>query len=95
MQISRDDVSYIAQLAKLKLDTIHAEKMQLELSEILEYMDILKQVDTDGMEPLSHIFPISNVFREDVVCDSYDRNALLRNAPVHTESTVIVPKTVE
>jgi len=95
MQISRDDVSYIAQLSKLKLNESQAEKMQQDLGEILEYMDILKQVDTDGMEPLSHIFPINNVFREDVVCASYDRAELLSNAPVHTESTVIVPKTVE
>lgn len=95
MQISREDVSYIAQLAKLKLNESQAEKMQQDLGEILEYMDILKQVDTDGIEPLSHIFPINNVLREDVVCDSYDRAALLENAPVHTESTVVVPKTVE
>ena len=95
MQITRDDVSYIAQLSKLKLDELQAEKMQLELGEILEYMDVLEQVDTDGMEPLSHIFPINNVFREDIVCDSYDRSALLENAPAYTESTVVVPKTVE
>lgn len=95
MQITRDDVSYIAQLSKLKLDELQAKKMQQDLGEILEYMDILKQVDTEGIEPLSHIFPINNVLREDVVCDSYDRAALLQNAPVHTESTVVVPKTVE
>ena len=95
MQITRDDVSYIAQLSKLKLDELQAEKMQLELGEILEYMDVLEQVNTDGIEPLSHIFPINNVFREDIVCDSYDRSALLENAPEHTESTVVVPKTVE
>ena len=95
MQITRDDVSYIAQLSKLKLDELQTEKMQLELSEILEYMDVLEQINTDGIEPLSHIFPIKNVLREDVLCDSYDRAVLLGNAPVHTESTVVVPKTVE
>ncbi len=95
MQITKEDVSYIAQLAKLKLSSSQAEKMQIELGEILEYMDVLEQVNTDGTTPLSHIFPINNVFREDIVCDSYDRSALLENAPVHTESTVVVPKTVE
>ena len=95
MQITRDDVSYIAQLSKLKLDELQAEKMQLELSEVLEYMDVLEQVNTDGIEPLSHVFPIKNVFREGVLCDSYDRAVLLENAPAHTESTVVVPKTVE
>ena len=95
MQITREDVAYIAQLSKLKLSDEQAEKMQLKLGEILEYMDILKQVNTNNIEPLSHIFPVSNVFREDVVCDSYDRSELLANAPAHTESTVVVPKTVE
>lgn len=95
MQISKDDVSYIAQLSKFKLSSSQVEKMQQDLGEILEYMDILKQVNTDNIEPLSHVFPINNVLREDVVCDSYDRTALLENAPVHTESTVVVPKTVE
>ena len=95
MQITRDDVSYIAQLSKLKLSDEQAEKMQQDLGEILEYMDTLKQVNTDGIEPLSHIFTINNVFREDEVCASYDRSILLENAPVHIESTVVVPKTVE
>lgn len=95
MQITKEDVFYIAQLSKLKLDELQVEKMQQDLGEILEYMDILKQVNTNNIEPLSHIFPINNVFREDVVCESYDRSALLENAPVHAESTVIVPKTVE
>ena len=58
-------------------------------------MEILNQLDTENVEPLSHVFSITNVMREDDVKPSYDRADILQNAPEHTDETFIVPKTVE
>ena len=69
--------------------------MENELGAIVDYMEILKQIDTDGVEPLSHVFNITNVMREDEVVPSYPREDILKNAPEHTDETVVVPKTVE
>lgn len=95
MQITRELVEYVAELSRIKLDEQSAAKMENELSAIVDYMEILKQIDTDGVEPLSHVFNITNVMREDEVVPSYPREDILKNAPEHTDETVVVPKTVE
>lgn len=95
MQITRELVEYVAELSRIKLDEQSAEKMEKELGAIVEYMDVLNKLDTDGVEPLSHVFNITNVMREDEVVESYDRADILKNAPEHTDETVVVPKTVE
>ncbi len=95
MQITRELVEYVAELSRIKLDDATAEKMQKELGAIVEYMDILNKVDTENIEPLSHVFNITNVMRDDTVEESYDRAEILCNAPEHTDETVVVPKTVE
>jgi len=69
--------------------------MQNELGAVIDYMDVLNRLDTDGVEPLSHVFNITNVMRSDDVKPSYDRELLLSNAPERTDETVIVPKTIE
>ena len=95
MQITEELVSYVAALSRIRLSDEETAEMQAQMSEIVSYMDKLNELDTDGVEPLSHIFNITNVTREDVVAPSYDREAILRNAPEHTEETFVVPKTVE
>ena len=66
-----------------------------ELEQILAYMDTLNALDTSGVEPMSHVFPVKNVLRPDVVEPSADRAELLKNAPVPDEAAFLVPKTVE
>ena len=66
-----------------------------ELEQILVYMDVLDGLDTSGVEPMSHVFPLKNVLRPDEVVPSGDRAALLANAPVPDEEAFLVPKTVE
>lgn len=95
MQISEELIRYVAELSRIRLDGEQTEIMKEELGAVIAYMDVLSGLDTDGIEPLSHVFPITNRMREDKVLASYDRTALLKNAPEHTDGTVIVPKTVE
>lgn len=95
MQITKELVEYVAELSRIKLDERSTEKMQKELGAIVDYMEILNQLDTENVEPLSHVFSITNVMREDDVKPSYDRADILQNAPEHTDETFIVPKTVE
>ena len=95
MQITKELVQYIAELSRIKLSEQDAENMQNDLGAIVNYMEILNQLDTDSVEPLSHIFNITNVMRDDKVVESYDRAEILKNAPERTDETVVVPKTVE
>lgn len=95
MKIEKDTVGYVADLSKLELNDSESEKMTVELAEILGYMDRLNSVNTEGVEPMSHIFAIKNVMRKDIVQPSYDRKELLKNAPKHKDDTVIVPKTFD
>lgn len=95
MEITENLVSYVAELSRIKLDEGQTEKMQREIGALVEYMDILNTLDTNDVEPISHVFDIKNVLRVDDVKDSYERSELLKNAPVHTEESTVVPKTVE
>ena len=95
MQITKELVESVAELSRIKLDEASTETMQKELGAIVYYMEILNQLDTESIEPLSHVFNITNVMREDEVKESYDRADILKNAPEHTDETFIVPKTVE
>lgn len=62
--------------------------------EMMEYMNLLKEVDTKGVEPLTHIFEGDNVFREDMVTGSDRSEEILANAPFQKEGMFVVPKTV-
>lgn len=95
MQITNELVSYVANLSRIRLDENEVNEMQAQMSEIVNYMDILNKLDTENVEPLSHIFNITNVMRDDEVKESYERNEILKNAPAHTEEAFIVPKTVD
>ena len=87
-------VAYVAELSRIQLDDQQFGLMQAELGKILHYMEILQAVDTDGVAPLSHVFPVTNVVRSDAVSGHFDRALLLRNAPVCSEEAFIVPKAV-
>ena len=65
------------------------------MANILEYIDTLNELDTSGVEPMSHVFPVNNVFREDVVTNGDDREEILANAPEAKEGAFVVPKTFD
>ena len=78
-------------LAKLHLTEEEKEKSRQDLQQMLDYVDMLNQLDTSDVEPLTHIFPIKNVFREDVVLE---KEELLKNAPKEKDGQFLVPKTI-
>ena len=65
-------------LAKLHLTDEEKEKSRNDLQQMLDYVDMLNKLDTSDVEPLTHIFPIKNVFREDVVLESTPREELMK-----------------
>ena len=60
---------------------------------MLDYIDQLGELDTTGVEPMSHVFPVNNVFREDVVTNGDDRDNILKNAPEEKDGMFVVPNT--
>ena len=95
MEITREIIDYVAALSRLELTEDEKEREVRDLGSILGYMDKLNELDTSGVEPMSHAFPVRNAFREDEIRPSHDRNKLLANAPVKHEGCYKVPKTVE
>lgn len=95
MEITKDLVEYVSNLSNIRLDEATSAKMENELGEIIKYMDVLNEVNTDGVEPMSHVFSIKNVLREDEIKESYDRDLILKNAPERTNEAFVVPKIVE
>ena len=65
------------------------------MGRMLDYIDKLSELDTTGVEPMSHVFPVQNVFREDVVTNGDESKATLQNAPGMKQNMFKVPRTVE
>lgn len=95
MRITQELVDYIAGLARLELEPEEKRDMTAELERIVAYMDVLNQLDTAGVEPMSHVFPVKNVLREDEVTPSQDRAGLLAGSPAGDGEAFLVPKAVE
>ena len=93
--ISDETMEYVCILAKLELSAGEKEAARTDMGRMLDYIDKLNELDTSGVEPMSHIFPVNNVFREDVVTNGDDRDNILKNAPEKKDGSFKVPKTVE
>lgn len=93
--INDETIEYVGILAKLELSEEEKEQAKKDMGSMLEYIDKLKELDTQGVEPMSHIFQTQNVFREDVVTNGDDRNSILANAPGEKDGMFRVPRTVE
>ena len=94
-KITDETIEYVGILAKLKLSEEEKIQAKDDMQKMLDYIDKLDQLDTKGVEPMSHVFPVHNVFREDVVTNTDDRKAMLANAPEAKDGQYQVPKTVE
>jgi aspartyl-tRNA(Asn)/glutamyl-tRNA(Gln) amidotransferase subunit C len=93
--ISKADVEHVARLARLALSDAEHERMQAQLSSILEYIDKLAALDVDGVEPTSHAVPLVNVMRDDEVRPCLPAEAMLANAPDRVGEHVRVPRILE
>ncbi|MEA3146765.1 MAG: aspartyl-tRNA(Asn)/glutamyl-tRNA(Gln) amidotransferase subunit, partial [Verrucomicrobiota bacterium] len=89
------DVEYVAELARIKLTPDEIKTFESQLGLVLEHVTKLNEVDVSQVEPMAHSFPIYNVFREDEVRESLDREAALANAPHQANGLFIVTKVVE
>ena len=93
--ISDETIEYVGILAKLELTDEEKEQAKKDMGSMLDYIDKLGELDTRGVEPMSHVFPVNNVFREDVVTNGDEREAILKNAPEEKNGMFAVPRTFE
>lgn len=93
--ITDETIDYVGILAKLELSSEEKEQAKKDMANMLDYIDMLNELDTDGVEPMSHVFPVHNIFREDVVVNGDVRDEMLKNAPEEKDGSFMVPKTVD
>lgn len=95
MIVTKKDVEYVAQLAKLNFEEKEMEKLTGQLNGILEYVNQLNGIDTEGVAITAHAVPMNNVFREDIAIESMNIEKVLQNAPDRYRNCFKVPKIVE
>ena len=95
MTLNTDDVKKIAGLARLKLSDDEIQQMSTELDAIVGYVEQLRSVDTEGIEPIAQVTGLVNVVREDAVREMFSIQETLSNAPQANEVAFLVPKAVE
>jgi aspartyl-tRNA(Asn)/glutamyl-tRNA(Gln) amidotransferase subunit C len=93
--ITDETIEYVGILAKLELSEEEKEQAKKDMASMLDYIDMLNELDTEGVEPMAHVFPVNNVFREDMIINGDDRDNILANAPAKKDGMFKVPKTVE
>jgi aspartyl-tRNA(Asn)/glutamyl-tRNA(Gln) amidotransferase subunit C len=94
-KITREEVAHVARLARLELSGAELDRMREELSGILSYIDKLRALDTEGVEPTSHAVPLVNVMRDDEPAPSLPPAEMLANAPDPAGGLFRVPKIIE
>ncbi len=95
MSISREEVRHIASLARLKLSEEEITLYTKQLSDIIGYVDQLKELDVENVKPMSHVLDMVNVMREDKALPSLSREEVFRNAPDHDNEHFNVPKVIK
>ncbi len=95
MQITDETIDYVGILAKLELSEEEKEQAKKDMTNMLDYVGKLNELDTEGVEPMSHTFSVNNVFREDVVTNGDDRENMLANAPEKKDGAYKVPRTFD
>lgn len=92
--ISDETIEYVGILAKLELSPEEKKRAKKDMGEMLDYIDKLNELDVSGVEPMSHVFPVNNVFREDIPSGIDGSSKTLANAPLERNGGFEVPKTI-
>ncbi len=95
MKLSAQEVEYVAHLARLEITPQEKEKFTAQLNDILLYIDKLNELDTKGVEPMSHAIGVTNAFRDDQVIESIGTEKTLANSPDARGEFFRVPKVIE
>lgn len=91
MAVTRQDVDHVARLARLALTEEEAAEMTTQLNRILAHVEMLRDVDTGGVAPLTHPFETRNRFRADEARPSLAQHEALANAPAQAEHHFLAP----
>ena len=94
MKITKEEVMYVAELARLDLDEASTEMFVNQIGKILEYVATLNRVNTDNVSPTSHAIFLTNAFREDESKKHLDRDMALSNAPEKENGNFVVPRVI-
>lgn len=95
MKVAKEDVEKVAVLSRLTIDEKQMPEYLSQFNDFLNYVDVLQKVDTENVEPLAHVLPMQNVFREDKIKPSLDRKLTLSNAPEQEDGYFKVPRIIE
>lgn len=95
MSVTREDVAYMANLARLKVTEEEIDQFQSDMNKILGYMDLLNQVDTSDVAPLDHVIELPPVYRKDEARQPLDHEEALKNAPDADSDYFRVPRVIE
>jgi aspartyl-tRNA(Asn)/glutamyl-tRNA(Gln) amidotransferase subunit C len=95
MALDRKTVDHVARLARLDLSAAERDRMQAELTNILEHAERIQALDLDGVEPTSHAVPLTNAMRADEVKASLSQSDALANAPADEDGRFRVPRIIE
>ncbi len=91
MSLTREEIEKVALLARLRLSPDELEMMTVQLSQIVEYIEQLSELDTESVQPMAHAVDVANVFAGDYVHPSFERDEMLGNAPNRDEECYLVP----
>ncbi|MEI6218664.1 MAG: Asp-tRNA(Asn)/Glu-tRNA(Gln) amidotransferase subunit GatC [bacterium] len=89
------DVAYVARLARIDLSEDELRSFQTQLQGIVGYVRKVQELDVSSVEPMSHVIPMNNVFRNDEVRDGLAHEAVLANAPAQRDGQFVVPRIME
>lgn len=95
MKISAQDVLHVAKLSRLQVAEQDIEKFTTQFNDILNYAEVINQLDTSEVQPTAHAIELHNVLRADIVTESFSNEQALANAPARENGCYLVPKVVD